>query len=35
MVVLEVPPSWWLAGCEIGWTVFTFAQAGAKSYQMM
>jgi ACS family pantothenate transporter-like MFS transporter len=35
MVVLKVRPSYWLAGCEIGWTIFTFAQAGAKNYQMM
>ncbi|KAI5479119.1 MFS transporter [Pseudohyphozyma bogoriensis] len=28
-------PSVWLAGCEIGWMAFTFAQAGAKNAQQM
>ncbi|KAL1413829.1 hypothetical protein Q8F55_001613 [Vanrija albida] len=31
LVVMKVRPSWWLAGCEIGWTAFTFAQAAATS----
>ncbi|ORY26757.1 pantothenate transporter liz1 [Naematelia encephala] len=35
LIVLKVRPSWWLAGCEIGWTIFTFAQAGAQTYQHM
>lgn len=28
---MKVRPAWWLAGCELGWTVFTFAQAAAQS----
>jgi hypothetical protein len=31
IAVLHVRPSWWLAGCEIGWAIFTFAQAGARN----
>ncbi|OCF61454.1 hypothetical protein L486_01102 [Kwoniella mangroviensis CBS 10435] len=34
-IVMKVRPSLFLAICEIGWGVFTFAQAGAKSYQAM
>ncbi|ODO09533.1 hypothetical protein I350_03136 [Cryptococcus amylolentus CBS 6273] len=34
-IVLKVRPSWFLAASEIGWGVFTFAQAGAQSYQAM
>ncbi|WWC95044.1 hypothetical protein V866_001896 [Kwoniella sp. B9012] len=34
-IVMKVRPSLFLALCEIGWGVFTFAQAGAKSYQAM
>nr|XP_019047089.1 hypothetical protein I302_03696 [Kwoniella bestiolae CBS 10118]OCF26019.1 hypothetical protein I302_03696 [Kwoniella bestiolae CBS 10118] len=35
MIVLKVRPSWWLSMCEIGWAIFTFAQAGAQNYQQM
>lgn len=31
LAVLKVRPSYWLAGCEIGWAIFTFAQAGARN----
>lgn len=31
IVVMYVRPSYWLCGCELGWAVFTFAQAGATS----
>nr|XP_019010629.1 uncharacterized protein I206_05103 [Kwoniella pini CBS 10737]OCF49410.1 hypothetical protein I206_05103 [Kwoniella pini CBS 10737] len=34
-IVMKVRPSWFLAACEIGWGIFTFAQAGAQSYQAM
>ncbi|WWD03818.1 hypothetical protein V865_001874 [Kwoniella europaea PYCC6329] len=34
-IVMKVRPSLFLAICEIGWGIFTFAQAGAKSYQAM
>ncbi|ORY26028.1 major facilitator superfamily domain-containing protein [Naematelia encephala] len=34
-LIIKVRPSWFLAANEIGWTIFTFAQAGAKSYQAM
>ncbi|WVW79479.1 hypothetical protein I302_101448 [Kwoniella bestiolae CBS 10118] len=34
-VVLKVRPSKFLALCDIGWGIFTFAQAGAQSYQAM
>ncbi|GFZ49387.1 hypothetical protein JCM24511_07507 [Saitozyma sp. JCM 24511] len=35
MAVLYVRPSYYLAACELGWAAFTFAQAGARNYQMM
>ncbi|KAJ6606038.1 MFS general substrate transporter [Mycena vulgaris] len=35
LIVLKVRPSIWLFSCEIGWTIFTFAQAGAKNPQQM
>lgn len=35
MILLKVRPSYYLACAEIGWGVFTFAQAGAKTYQAM
>ncbi|KAK6903657.1 hypothetical protein I203_107162 [Kwoniella mangroviensis CBS 8507] len=35
LIVLKVRPSWWLAMCEIGWAIFTFAQAGAQNCQQM
>jgi len=31
LIVQRVRPSMWLAGCEIGWAAFTFAQAGANN----
>ncbi|OCF31598.1 hypothetical protein I316_06797 [Kwoniella heveanensis BCC8398] len=34
-IIMKVRPSWFLAACEIGWGIFTFAQAGANSYQAM
>ena len=34
-IALKVRPSYFLAASEIGWTIFTFAQAGAQSYQAM
>ncbi|EIM89145.1 MFS general substrate transporter [Stereum hirsutum FP-91666 SS1] len=34
-IVLKVRPSYFLFVCEIGWTIFTFAQAGAKTSGMM
>ncbi|KAL1413835.1 hypothetical protein Q8F55_001619 [Vanrija albida] len=35
MIVMKVRPSWWLAGCELGWTIFTFAQAAAQTVPQM
>nr|XP_031858196.1 uncharacterized protein CI109_006438 [Kwoniella shandongensis]KAA5525268.1 hypothetical protein CI109_006438 [Kwoniella shandongensis] len=35
LIILKVKPSWYLACAEIGWGVFTFAQAGARSYKDM
>ncbi|KAJ6630337.1 MFS general substrate transporter [Mycena sp. CBHHK59/15] len=35
VIALKVRPSIWLFCCEIGWTIFTFAQAGAKSPREM
>ncbi|KAJ7119117.1 MFS general substrate transporter [Mycena epipterygia] len=35
LIALKVRPSIWLFCCEIGWTIFTFAQAGAKNPQEM
>ncbi|KAL7420698.1 hypothetical protein Q5752_004649 [Cryptotrichosporon argae] len=34
-IALKIRPSWFFAGCEIGWGIFTFAQAGARTYQDM
>ena len=34
-IVMKVRPGLFLACTEIGWGVFTFAQAGANSYQAM
>jgi ACS family pantothenate transporter-like MFS transporter len=34
-IAIKVRPSWLLAASEIGWTIFTFAQAGAGSYRAM
>ncbi|KAK8861756.1 hypothetical protein IAR55_002579 [Kwoniella newhampshirensis] len=34
-IVMKVRPSTFLALSEIGWGIFTFAQAGAQSYQAM
>lgn len=34
-IAMKMRPSWFLAGSEIGWTIFTFAQSGAHSYQAM
>ncbi|KAF7295869.1 MFS general substrate transporter [Mycena chlorophos] len=31
IIGLKIRPSIWLFSCEIGWTVFTFAQAGART----
>ncbi|KAJ7056785.1 pantothenate transporter liz1 [Mycena amicta] len=35
MIIQKVRPSYYLAFCEIGWGVWTFAQAGATSSQQM
>ncbi|KAI5478252.1 hypothetical protein MNV49_005317 [Pseudohyphozyma bogoriensis] len=35
MAITRIRPSHFLAGCEIGWAVFTFAQAGAHSVKQM
>ena len=35
LIALKIRPSWLLAGCEIGWMIFTFAQAGAQSVHAM
>ncbi|KAJ7352251.1 pantothenate transporter liz1 [Mycena albidolilacea] len=35
MIVQKIRPSYYLAFCEIGWGVWTFAQAGAKNSQQM
>ncbi|KAJ7647854.1 MFS general substrate transporter [Roridomyces roridus] len=35
LIAMKIRPSWWLFVCEIGWIIFTFAQAGARSYQEM
>jgi ACS family pantothenate transporter-like MFS transporter len=34
-ISMKVRPGIFLASCEIGWGIFTFAQAGAKTYQAM
>ncbi|EIW67156.1 hypothetical protein TREMEDRAFT_64396 [Tremella mesenterica DSM 1558] len=34
-IVMKVRPALFLGLAEIGWTIFTFAQAGARSYQAM
>ncbi|RXK37937.1 hypothetical protein M231_04826 [Tremella mesenterica] len=34
-IVMKVRPALFLGLAEIGWTIFTFAQAGAQSYQAM
>ncbi|KAF7295825.1 MFS general substrate transporter [Mycena chlorophos] len=31
IIGLKIRPSIWLFSCEIGWTIFTFAQAGART----
>ncbi|WVQ82936.1 hypothetical protein IAT38_005072 [Cryptococcus sp. DSM 104549] len=35
LIILKFPPSYFLAACEIGWTIFTFAQAGAQNVASM
>ncbi|KAJ7075187.1 pantothenate transporter liz1 [Mycena belliarum] len=35
MIIQKIRPSYYLAFCEIGWGVWTFAQAGAKNSQQM
>nr|GAT49036.1 pantothenate transporter Liz1 [Mycena chlorophos] len=35
MIIQKIRPSYYLAFCEIGWGVWTFAQAGAKTSQQM
>ncbi|KAH8673398.1 pantothenate transporter liz1 [Xylariales sp. PMI_506] len=34
-IALKIPPRICLIACEIGWTIFTFAQAGARSTNQM
>lgn len=31
LIVQKIRPSIWIAGMELGWSIFTFAQAGTKS----
>ncbi|KAF8206968.1 major facilitator superfamily domain-containing protein [Mycena galopus ATCC 62051] len=35
MIIQKIRPSYYLAFCEIGWGIWTFAQAGAKNSQQM
>ncbi|KAI5480296.1 hypothetical protein MNV49_001255 [Pseudohyphozyma bogoriensis] len=35
MAITKIRPSYFLAGCELGWAAFTFAQAGAKTVPQM
>ncbi|ORY32895.1 pantothenate transporter liz1 [Naematelia encephala] len=35
LLVLKVRPSYVLAGCELGWMCFTFAQAGAQTVNQL
>ncbi|KAF7327336.1 Pantothenate transporter Liz1 [Mycena kentingensis (nom. inval.)] len=35
MIIQKIRPSFYLAFCEIGWGIWTFAQAGATSSQQM
>ncbi|KAI5474147.1 Pantothenate transporter Liz1, partial [Pseudohyphozyma bogoriensis] len=35
LAATKIRPSYWLAGCEVGWMVFTFAQAGATTVRQM
>jgi ACS family pantothenate transporter-like MFS transporter len=35
LIIQKVRPSYWLAGMEIGWGVFTFAQAGLWNVNML
>ncbi|KAJ6553524.1 pantothenate transporter liz1 [Mycena vulgaris] len=35
MIIQKIRPSYYLAFCEIGWGVWTFAQAGAQNSQQM
>ncbi|QPC76611.1 hypothetical protein HYE68_007363 [Fusarium pseudograminearum] len=34
-IALKVRPRYWIVACEIGWTIFTFAQAAATSPKQM
>lgn len=35
LIIQYIRPSYWLAAMEIGWGVFTFAQAGIKNVEML
>ncbi|KAL4787103.1 major facilitator superfamily domain-containing protein [Aspergillus varians] len=35
MIAVKIPPRFLILACELGWTVFTFAQAGATSSNQM
>jgi ACS family pantothenate transporter-like MFS transporter len=35
LIIQKIRPSYWLAFMEVGWGVFTFAQAGMRNTNML